>query len=70
MLFRSLHVFSFHILLVYAVDILSEGHRYGELDGDLVLLAGVASLYLPAWMHARMQARERAKAKTPNGHAA
>ena len=67
---HSLHVFSFHILLVYAVDILSEGHRYGELDGDLVLLAGVASLYLPAWMHARMQARERAKAKTPNGHAA
>lgn len=65
---HSLHVFSFHILMVYVVDILSEGHRYGELDGNLVLLLGVVSLYLPAWLHARVQARE--KAKSLNGRPA
>lgn len=65
---HSLHVFSFHILLVYVIDILSEGHRYSELSGNVVMILGAASLYLPAWLHARLQARE--KARSPNGRTA
>lgn len=69
---HALHVFSFHILLVYAIDILSEGHRYAEWDGSIVLILGVATLYLPAWLHAQVQARGKArkvaKKKAMGGH--
>ncbi len=62
---HSLHVFSFHILLVYVIDILLEGRQVGELQGSIILIAGAASLYIPAYWHAKTQqkAQER-KAQT------
>lgn len=63
---HSLHVFSFHILLVYVIDILLEGEHVGELQGSLILLAGVLSLYLPALWHAKVQTKAKAsKAQVP-----
>jgi len=58
---HSLHVFSFHVLLVYAVNVLAGGQTFSQLGGSLVLLASVASLYLPALWHAHEQRKSRKK---------
>ena len=50
---HSLQVFAWHLVMVYLADILLGGHRVGEVAGSLILIAGVASLYIPAAIHAR-----------------
>lgn len=57
---HSLHVFSFHILLVYAAAIILEGRTVSEAQGGAILVLSVLSLYLPAYGHKWMQERERA----------
>jgi len=52
---HSLHVFSFHILLVYVINILLDGRAVSELEGTLILVTGALSLFFPAWAHSRMQ---------------
>lgn len=58
---HSLHVFSYHILLVYVVSLVFYGQEISELKGSLILIFGAASLYIPAWLHAQMQARTKAR---------
>ncbi|PZX16017.1 hypothetical protein LX81_02289 [Palleronia aestuarii] len=54
---HSLHVFSFHLLVFYAMGILVEHTDMTEFVRSLVLVAATASLWLAAWAHARMQSR-------------
>lgn len=57
---HSLHVFSFHILLVYLSAILLEGRAVSEFEGGAIILLSVLSLYLPVYGHRWMQDRARA----------
>ncbi len=57
---HSLHVFTWHILIAYAASIAIEKGEVSELEGSILLLAGVASLLIPASFHAWLQRRERA----------
>ena len=61
---HSLHVFSWHILAVYAVGVLLHVAQFGSLARTGLLLLGVASLYIPAMFHQWQVERERA-AKEP-----
>jgi len=58
---HSLHVFSYHILLVYLVSIWRSEQPVPELMGSIILLLGAASLYIPAWLHARVQNRNKGR---------
>jgi len=59
---HSLHVFSFHLVVVYAVSIAFDAGPPGEILGTILLLLGALSLYLPAWLHARsLQIERRAR---------
>ncbi len=60
---HSLHVFSFHILLVYVLAALFLGRDLPALVDNLMLIGVGLSLYLPAWVHARMLARDKARAQ-------
>ena len=57
---HSLHVFSFHILLVYLLACIFDGEPVSEAFGSLILITSVASLYLPAIGHAWLQRRSAA----------
>lgn len=57
---HSLHVFSFHILMVYALSIVLDKRELSEFWGSVSLIAGVAALYIPAWLHALAQKRRQA----------
>lgn len=59
---HSLHVFSFHILVFYALAQFAPGLGLGEFGASLLLIASVASLWLAAWGHAWLQARDAARA--------
>jgi|HigsolmetaAR203D_1030402.scaffolds.fasta_scaffold00101_47 hypothetical protein len=51
---HSLQVYAYHVGLIYLVFILDR--RYGPLSEPLkaaITVAGVASLWIPAWLHAR-----------------
>ena len=52
---HSLQVFAWHVLLYYVLALLFFRGPPDELTGTLVLLASAASLYIPAWIHARWQ---------------
>lgn len=56
---HSLQVFAWHIGVVYMLMIALDGQRLGEVQGSLVLLGCVATLYIPALLHARWLARKR-----------
>lgn len=56
---HSLHVFSYHILLVYFIAIVVGDRYLSEVSGSLILVAGTLSLYIPAWIHAKMQSTSR-----------
>lgn len=53
---HSLQVYAYHILVVYAVVLVDRFHGpFSEGTKALITLAGVASLALPAWLHANRQ---------------
>lgn len=54
---HSLHVFSFHLLLVYTMYAVLGGKVMSEMRGSIVLVMGVASIYLAAFGHAWLQRR-------------
>lgn len=56
---HSLQVFTFQMLLVYALAILFRDGPPGELVGTMVLLTCAASLYIPARLHALYQTRKK-----------
>jgi hypothetical protein len=58
---HSLHVFSFHLAVVYAIAVIFDGSPPGEVTGTIVLLLATLSLWLPAYLHARTQAAQRAR---------
>lgn len=64
---HSLQVFAFHLVVLY----LYIPFRWGELAFSseqkvFVLMAFVASLSIPAWLHERYQSAQRAKRKAEN----
>jgi hypothetical protein len=56
---HSLQVFAFHMLLVYFVEVMFEGQDISPIMANLYLILCVASLYIPAWLHAQSQARKK-----------
>ena len=56
---HSLQVFAFHMLLVYFVEILFEGQKISPIAANAYLMLCVLSLYIPAWLHAQSQARQK-----------
>ncbi|MDO9640875.1 MAG: OpgC domain-containing protein [Pseudotabrizicola sp.] len=58
---HSLHVFSFHILVVYVAAVIFDAGPPTELTGSILLILGVLSLWLPAYLNARTQAAKRAR---------
>jgi len=50
---HSLHVFSFHLIVVYLVAIIYDEGPPNEFIGSIVLILGALSLYIPAWYNAR-----------------
>ncbi len=52
---HSLHVFSFHILVVYIVTIIFEKGPPDEITGSILIIMGALSLYIPAVFHASTQ---------------
>ena len=64
---HSLHVFSWHILAVYAMGVLVDVVQPGSLARVGLLLLGVASLYIPASFHQRQVERERATREAAAG---
>ena len=57
---HSLQVFAWHIVVVYVLYVLLHGRPVGEFWGSLILIGCVASLWIPARLHAMHQARTRA----------
>ncbi len=58
---HSLHVFSFHLLIVYLVGVIFDSGPPDEITGSIVLVLGVASLYIPAWYNARNIRKRKAR---------
>ena len=58
---HSLQVFAFHMVVVYAIHIAFETGPPGPLVGNGLLILGVISLYVPAWLHAKWQAMRAIK---------
>ncbi|CAN7501075.1 OpgC domain-containing protein [Phenylobacterium sp. LjRoot225] len=58
---HSLQVFAFHMLVVYGIDIAFKGRPPAPLLANGLLILCVLSLYIPAWLHAQVQRREKAK---------
>ena len=56
---HSLQVFAFHMLLVYFVDIIFDNRIIPPVLANLYLAMCVLSLYIPAWLHAKLQARRK-----------
>lgn len=50
---HSLQVFAFHIVVQYALFIALDDQSAGEIRGSLIILAGVLSLFIPAYLHAQ-----------------
>lgn len=57
---HSLQVFSFHLLVVYGLHLVIGERELGELPASAILIGCVASLFIPARLHAISQARKRA----------
>ena len=57
---HSLQVFAFHMLLVYFVDIVFKHRQIPQVLANVYLILCVLSLYIPAWLHAKSQARRKA----------
>lgn len=57
---HSLHVFSFHILVYYLIATVAHNWEFSEFTRSLILVAGALSLYLAAWGHGWLQARDAA----------
>ena len=57
---HSLQVFTFHMVLVYFVEVIFHGRQLSALEANVYLILCVMSLYLPAWLHAKSKQRERA----------
>jgi len=55
---HSLQVFAFHMLVVYLIDILFEDRVLSPVLANACLLLCVVSLYFPAWLHSKVQARQ------------
>jgi hypothetical protein len=58
---HSLQVFAFHMVVVYGIDVVFRGRPPGPLLGNSLIILCVLSLYIPAWLHAQVQRREKAK---------
>lgn len=56
---HSLHVFSAHILIVYAIDALYRDKPPGELIGTLWIFVSVSLLFGAAWLHAKSVGRKK-----------
>jgi len=56
---HSLHVFSFHILVVYVATIALEKGPPDEVTGSILLIMGALSLYIPATFHALTRSTKR-----------
>ncbi|MFQ1699826.1 OpgC family protein [Loktanella agnita] len=59
---HSLQVFSWHIVLFYIAVIGLNGQEPTEVTGTLLLLASIASLYIPAYIHDRRVSSRKARA--------
>ncbi len=57
---HSLHVFSFHVLVYYLIATIAHNWEFSEAARSLIMIAGAASLWLAAWGHAWLQARDAA----------
>lgn len=64
---HSLQVFAGHVAVAYLIDFALAGREVGELWGSLAIVAGTASLYVPAWLHARSVAAKRAARQAAAG---
>jgi hypothetical protein len=58
---HSLHVFSYHLLLFYALSVVVPMIEPSAGQRVAILFAAVGSLWLAAHGHARMVARDRVK---------
>lgn len=58
---HSLHVFSWHILVYYALAQFAPPLGLGEFASSLLLIAAVSTLWLAAWGHAWLQARDASR---------
>jgi len=59
---HSLQVFAWHVLVLYAAILLTHGQPIGEISGSLVILGAVASLFIPAGLHAAYKKRQKGRA--------
>lgn len=57
---HSLQVFSFHLLVVYGLHLIIGERDLDELTASAILIGCVASLFIPARLHAISQAHKRA----------
>lgn len=62
---HSLHVFSAHIVIVYALAIAFEDAPPSEAVGASLIVLSIALLYLVAWGHARATSRRKTPAQAP-----
>ncbi len=60
---HSLHVFSFHILMFYFLATVVPLFHLSHLGRSIVLIVAVATLWIAAYGHAWLQARDAARAK-------
>ncbi|WP_210526960.1 OpgC domain-containing protein [Rubellimicrobium arenae] len=67
---HSLQVFAWHVATAYLIDFVVNGRDLGEFYGTLVLVAGTASIFIPAWLHARSVAARKALRAAPGRAAA
>jgi hypothetical protein len=68
---HSLQVFAWHVAVAYLIDFAVSPDTFGEWGGTLVLIAGTLSIYVPAWLHARhVAAQKAARVATLPGRAA
>ena len=60
---HSLHVFSWHILVYYALAIVVPPLDLSAASRSIILVAAVASLWIAAFGHAWLQDREKTRAR-------
>ena len=59
---HSLQVFAWHVMVLYAAILLTQGRPIGEISGTLLILCAVASLFIPAGLHAAYKKHQRGMA--------
>jgi hypothetical protein len=61
---HSLQVFSWHLIVLYIVLMITDKHWVGEIKGSILIGGAVLSLYIPAYLHAAYGKRRKGKARS------